>query len=73
MNRIKVQDADFVFLSYDEPNADRNYADLKKKFPWAKRVHAVKGLDAAHKACANISETERFITIDADTIVDKNF
>ena len=34
MNRIKVQDADFVFLSYDEPNADRNYADLKKKFPW---------------------------------------
>ena len=73
MDRIKIQDSDLVFLSYDEPNAERNYADLKKKFPWAKRVHGVKGLDAAHKACADVSDEERFVTIDGDTIVDKDF
>ena len=73
MDRIKIQDSDLVFLSYDEPNAERNYADLKKKFPWAKRVHGVKGLDAAHKACADVSDAERFVTIDGDTIVDKDF
>jgi len=49
-NKIKVIDQDIVFLSYDEPNAEKNYADLLKKVPWAKRVHGVKGSDAAHKA-----------------------
>ena len=34
--------------------------------PWAKRVHGVEGSDAAHKACANLSETDRFITVDGD-------
>jgi hypothetical protein len=60
-------------LSYDEPNAEKNYADLCKKIPWAKRVHGVEGSDAAHKACANLSETDRFITVDADNIVREDF
>lgn len=72
-NKIKVVDQDVVFLSYDEPNAEKNYADLKKKLPWAKRVHGVKGSDAAHKACAEISETEYFVTVDADNIVEPKF
>jgi hypothetical protein len=70
---IKVIDQDIVFLSYDEPNAEKNYADLLTKAPWAKRVHGVKGSDAAHKACAKLSETEYFITVDADNIVDPKF
>lgn len=70
---IKVIDQDIIFLSYDEPNAEKNYADLLTKFPWAKRVHGVKGSDAAHKACAALSETEYFITVDADNIVDPKF
>lgn len=70
---FKPIDYDIIYLSYDEPNAERNYADLCKKVPWAKRVHGVKGSDAAHKACANISETDRFITIDGDNIIDENF
>jgi len=41
--------------------------------PWAKRVHGVEGSDAAHKACANLSETDRFITVDADNIIHPNF
>ena len=47
-----INSFDIVFLSYDEPNADKNYADLLNKAPWAKRVHGVKGFDAAHKAAA---------------------
>jgi hypothetical protein len=71
--KIKVVDQDIVFLSYDEPNAEKNYADLIKKVPWAKRVHGVKGSDAAHKACAAKSDTEYFVTVDADNIVDPKF
>ena len=41
---LKISDIDFVFLSFDEPNADKNFADLKKKVPWAKRVDGVKGI-----------------------------
>jgi hypothetical protein len=70
---IKVIDQDIIFLSYDEPNAEKNYADLLTKAPWAKRVHGVKGSDAAHKACAALSETEYFITVDADNIIDPKF
>jgi len=72
-NVIKVIDQDIVFLSYDEPNAEKNYADLLSKAPWAKRVHGVKGSDAAHKACAAKSDTEYFVTVDADNIIDPAF
>ena len=70
---MKVIEFDVVFLSYDEPNADLHYADLCNKVPWAKRVHGVKGSDAAHKAAAELSDTDWFITVDADNIVDSNF
>jgi hypothetical protein len=73
MSTIKVVDQDIIFLSYDEPNAEKNYADLCSKVPWAKRVHGVEGSDAAHKACADLSETEYFVTVDADNIVDPEF
>jgi len=70
---IKIIEQDIIFLSYDEPNAEKNYAKLLEIFPWAKRVHGVKGSDAAHKACAKLSETEYFVTVDADNIVDPKF
>jgi hypothetical protein len=70
---MKTVELDIVFLSYDEPNADKHYADLCNKLPWAKRVHGVKGSDAAHKRAAEISETEWIITVDADNIVDPKF
>jgi hypothetical protein len=73
MEKIKIIEQDIIFLSYDEPNAEKNYADLLSKAPWAKRVHGVKGSDAAHKACAKLSETEYFVTVDADNIVDPKF
>ncbi len=73
MTKIKIVEQDIIFLSYDEPNAEKNYADLLTKAPWAKRVHGVKGSDAAHKACAALSDTEYFVTVDADNIVDPEF
>ena len=73
MKKFKVIDYDIIYLSYDEPNAEKNYADLCSKVPWAKRVHGVEGSDAAHKACARLSETDRFITVDGDNIVHPNF
>lgn len=73
MSKIKIQDVDIIFLSYDEPNAEENWADLQRKIPWAKRVHGVEGSDAAHKACADLSETKHFVTVDGDTIVNPKF
>ena len=72
-NIIEIAEQDIIFLSYDEPNAEKNYADLLEKIPYAKRVHGVKGSDAAHKACAALSDTEYFVTVDADNIVDSKF
>lgn len=72
-NMVSVNDFDIIYISYDEPNADENFADLLDKCPWAKRSHGVEGSDAAHKAAAALSDTERFITIDADNIVDPEF
>lgn len=72
-NKLKVLDCDIIYLSYDEPNAEKNYADLCKKVPWAKRVHGVKGSDHAHKECAKLSETERFITVDGDNTIRPDF
>ena len=73
MAKFKPIDYDIIYLSYDEPNAERNYADLCSKVPWAKRVHGVKGSDAAHKACAKLSETDRFITVDGDNRIREEF
>ena len=70
---MKIIDQDIIFLSYDEPNAEENYADLLTKVPWAKRVHGVEGSDAAHKAAAKASETDRFVLIDGDNIPDPDF
>ena len=46
---IDIADLDVIFLSYKEPNKEHNWADLRSKCPWAKRVDGVDGSDAAHK------------------------
>lgn len=73
MAKVDVTELDIFLITYDEPNAEENWSDLLNKVPWAKRVHGVKGFDAAHKACAEQSETERFITVDGDNIVMDDF
>ncbi len=68
-----LNEYDIIFISYDEDNCEENWADLESKAPWAKRVHGVKGSDAAHKAAAELSDTDMFISVDADNIVDTSF
>ena len=72
-DRSRIKDLDFVFISYKEPNKEQNWADLKSKVPWAKRVDGVKGFDNAHKAAAEIAETDFFISVDGDNIIDNAF
>ena len=70
---VDVADLDCIYLTYDEPNAEENWIKIKNMVPWAKRVDGVKGSDAAHKAAAGTSDTDRFVLIDGDNIPDPNF
>ena len=72
-HKTRVSDLDFVYISYAEPNKEQNWADLKSKVPWAKRVDGVKGFDSAHKAAAEKAETDFFISVDGDNILDEKF
>lgn len=62
-----------VFLSYDEPNGERNYQRLLEVCPKAKRVHGVKGSDTAHKKVAELCSTDRVIIVDGDNYVKDDF
>jgi hypothetical protein len=68
MNQIDVADLDCIYLSYDEPMKEEFWVKIKNIVPWAVRVDGVKGSDAAHKAAAEASTTERFILIDGDNM-----
>jgi hypothetical protein len=62
---------DIIFISYQEPNADENFAKLKARFPRAQRVHGIKGIHQAHIAAAKKSFTKMFWVVDGDAeIVD---
>jgi len=71
--QIDVADLDCIYLSYDEPQREEFWIKIKNLVPWAQRVDGVKGSDAAHKAAAAASETERFILIDGDNMPDADF
>lgn len=70
---IKISDLDCIYLSYDEPQKEAFWAQIKNMVPWAKRVDGVKGSDAAHKAAAAMSDTERFVLIDGDNLPEPDF
>ena len=65
----QMSEFDVFYISYDEPQKEEFWANLLDLAPWAKRIDGVKGFDAAHKAAAAQSETDRFITVDGDNIV----
>jgi hypothetical protein len=73
MDKVKVCDLDFVYISFNEPNKEENWADIKNKVPWAKRVDGVVGFDSAHKAAAELAETDFFISVDGDNILHQRF
>jgi len=57
---------DIIFISYNEPNADANFEKLKARFPYAHRVHGIKGIHQAHIAAAKKAFTKMFWVVDAD-------
>ena len=73
MINVDIADLDCVFLTYDEPNKEETWVKIKNMIPWAKRVDGVKGSDAAHKAVADASGTDRFVLVDGDNIPDAKF
>lgn len=70
---IDIADLDCIYLSYDEPNKEETWVKIKNMVPWAVRVDGVKGSDAAHKAAAEASTTDRFVLIDGDNLPDPKF
>ena len=70
---VDIADLDVIFLTYDEPRKEEFWIKVQNMVPWAKRVDGIKGSDAAHKAAAAVSDTERFILIDGDNLPDEKF
>ena len=64
---------DVFMLTFGEPEADDNFEILQNYAPHAKRVDNVEGLLNAHKACAELSETNYFYVVDADAVISENF
>jgi hypothetical protein len=62
-NDYKAKPMDIVFLSYDEPSAERYWQVLKEKYPRAKRIQGVKGRTKAYHTAANMSETDYFFAV----------
>ena len=73
MNIVDIADLDCIFLTYDEPRKEEFWVKIKNMVPWAVRVDGVKGSDAAHKAAADASDTDRFVLIDGDNLPDPDF
>jgi hypothetical protein len=73
MKRIDIADLDCIYLTYDEPRREEFWVKIRNMIPWAKRIDGIKGSDAAHKAAAQASSTERFILIDGDNLPNESF
>ena len=73
MKSVDIADLDVIYLSYDEPQKEESWVRIRNMVPWARRVDGIKGSDAAHKAAADASDTERFILIDGDNIPEERF
>jgi hypothetical protein len=69
----KLSPYDVVFISYNEPTADKNFKDLLTKCPRANRVHGVKGIHQAHIKAAELCQTDMIWIVDGDAVVVDNF
>ena len=64
---------DIIMITYNEPNADENFAMLQSRFPRARRIHGIKGIHQAHIAAANIATTDMVWIVDGDAVIKENF
>ena len=59
----EVKPMDIVFISYDEPGAQKRFDSLKERFPRAKWSKGVQGQTLAYMAAANLSTTDYFFAV----------
>jgi len=57
---------DVVFISYDEPNAEKNWLRVLEKSPKAFRINGITGIVNAHKCAAELATTDMFYVVDGD-------
>jgi hypothetical protein len=72
-NKIKDPEQDIIFISYDEPNADANWKVLSTKFPQARRLHGVDGMEKALLKAAEMSRTDWYYAVFAKTELHPDF
>jgi hypothetical protein len=58
-----VEPMDIIFISYDEPSAEKRFIDLKAKFPRAKWSKGITGQTLAYMAAAGMSKTDYFFAV----------
>jgi hypothetical protein len=59
----EVKPMDIIFISYDEPSAEKRYKELKRRFPRAKWAKDIIGQTLAYMAAASMSETDYFFAV----------
>jgi hypothetical protein len=64
---------DIIFISYNEPNAEKNLDIVRQRFPLVKHVSGIKGIHQAHIVAAKRSFTPMFWVIDADAVLLDSF
>jgi hypothetical protein len=70
---LDPQPQDVVFISYDEPEADQNWATLQALCPRARRLHGVEGMETALEAAADLSATPWYFAVFAKTSLEPSF
>ena len=58
-----VRPMDIIFISYDEPSAEKRFNTLKEKYPRAKWCKGVSGQTLAYMTAAMMSETDYFFAV----------
>jgi hypothetical protein len=72
-NWIEPKLQDIVFISYDEPDADANWAVLHERFPRALRVHGIAGMERALEVAADVATTPWYYAVFAKTRLYEEF
>jgi hypothetical protein len=72
-NTVKDPQQDIIFISYDEPNADANWEILSSKYPHARRLHGVEGMEKALLKAAEMSSTDWYYAVFAKTELHPDF
>ena len=66
-------DFEIFMISFNEAEADGNFAKLRERFPDAKHVKNIEGIGNAHREVGNQATTEMVYVVDADADIMEHF